>query len=60
MWEPAVPISSTRMLAFEHVLRYLCSRVLPVFYDNAKGDGQALYLVVLEEAKYFQILRLEN
>jgi BTB/POZ domain-containing protein KCTD9 len=45
---------------FDHVLRYLRRGVLPVFYDNAKGHDHALYLALLEEAKYFQIPRLER
>ncbi|EPE33311.1 POZ [Glarea lozoyensis ATCC 20868] len=43
---------------FEHILRYLRTRVLPVFYDREKGHDFALYQAVLEEAKYFQIDRL--
>src|SRR3954471_305451 len=38
---------------FEHILRYLRRRVLPLFYDKAKGHDYALYLALLEEAKYF-------
>ncbi|KAI9836281.1 MAG: hypothetical protein M1819_001618 [Sarea resinae] len=45
---------------FEHVLRYLRRRVLPIFYDRAKGHDRALYGALLEEAKYFQIPRLEK
>ncbi|KAH6716314.1 BTB/POZ protein [Leptodontidium sp. MPI-SDFR-AT-0119] len=45
---------------FEHVLRYLRRGVLPIFYDSAKGHDYSLYLALLEEAKYFQIPRLEN
>ncbi|RFU33670.1 hypothetical protein B7463_g2676, partial [Scytalidium lignicola] len=45
---------------FEHILRYLRRRVLPVFYDNIKGHDHTLYLALLEEAKYFQIPRLEK
>ncbi|KAI9773729.1 MAG: hypothetical protein M1839_002027 [Geoglossum umbratile] len=43
---------------FEHILRYLRRAVLPVFYDKLKGHDHALYLALLEEAKYFQIARL--
>ena len=43
---------------FEHILRYLRRGVLPVFYDNSKGHDHALYLALMEEAKYFQISRL--
>jgi BTB/POZ domain-containing protein KCTD9 len=45
---------------FEHILRYLRRGVLPVFYDNSKGHDHALYLALLEEARYFQIPRLEE
>lgn len=45
---------------FEHVLRYLRHQVLPIFYDNAKGHDHALYLLLLEQATYFQIDRLET
>ena len=45
---------------FEHILRYLRRGICPVFYDNIKGHDYALYFAVLEEAKYFQIPRLEE
>ncbi|PQE27720.1 BTB POZ domain-containing protein [Rutstroemia sp. NJR-2017a BVV2] len=45
---------------FSHILRYLRRAVLPIFYDNAKGHDHALYAALLEEAKYFQIARLEK
>lgn len=45
---------------FEHILRYLRRGVLPIFYDDTKGHDHALYLAVLEEAKYFEINRLER
>ncbi|KAK4973185.1 hypothetical protein LTR28_011947 [Elasticomyces elasticus] len=45
---------------FEHILRYLRRGVLPVFYDTHKGHDYALYLALLEEAKYFQIPRLQE
>ncbi|SLM35714.1 Potassium channel tetramerisation-type BTB domain [Lasallia pustulata] len=45
---------------FEHILRYLRRGMLPIFYDNSKGHDYALYLEFLEEAKYFQISRLET
>lgn len=44
---------------FEHILRYLRRSVLPIFYDDLKGHQHALYLALLEEAKHFQIPRLE-
>ncbi|KAI9819402.1 MAG: hypothetical protein M1826_001151 [Phylliscum demangeonii] len=45
---------------FDHILRYLRRGVLPVFYDRSKGFDHALYTLLLEEAKYFQIPRLEK
>ena len=45
---------------FKHILRYLRRGVLPIFYDNLKGHDHAMYLALLEEAKYFQIPRLEK
>ena len=45
---------------FEHILRYLRRGVLPIFYDKMKGHDYALYLALLEEAKYFQITRLKD
>ncbi|KAI9653256.1 MAG: hypothetical protein M1829_001328 [Trizodia sp. TS-e1964] len=46
-------------ILFEHILRYLRRGLLPVFYDNAKGHDHALYLALLEEARIFQIDRLQ-
>ncbi|KKK18590.1 hypothetical protein ARAM_005263 [Aspergillus rambellii] len=45
---------------FEHILRYLRRGVLPVFYDMARGHDHARYLALLEEARYFQIARLQT
>ena len=45
---------------FVHILRYLRRGVLPIFYDNTKGHDYALYLALFEEARYFQIPRLEK
>jgi hypothetical protein len=45
---------------FEHILRYLRTGILPLFYDREKGHDFALYQAVLEEAKYFVINRLEK
>jgi len=45
---------------FEHILRYLRRSVLPIFYDRVKGHNYSLYVALLEEAKYFQIPRLED
>ena len=45
---------------FEHVLRYLRRGVFPLFFDAAKGHDHYRYLALLEEARYFQIPRLQN
>jgi BTB/POZ domain-containing protein KCTD9 len=45
---------------FDHILRYLRRGVLPIFYDNIRGHDHGLYRALLEEARYFQIDRLEN
>jgi BTB/POZ domain-containing protein KCTD9 len=45
---------------FVHILRYLRRGVLPFFYDKLKGHDYALYLALLQEARYFQIPRLEE
>ncbi|KAF7870553.1 hypothetical protein EAF04_004297 [Stromatinia cepivora] len=45
---------------FSHILRYLRRGVPPLFYDYTKGHDHALYHALLEEAKYFQIPRLEK
>ena len=45
---------------FEHILRYLRTGVLPVFYDSEKGHYFALYQALLNEAKDFIIERLEK
>ena len=34
--------------------------LLPVFYGSLKGHDYSLYVAVLDEAKYFQIPRLER
>jgi hypothetical protein len=45
---------------FKHILRYLRRRVLPIFYGKSTGHDFAMYTALLEEAKYFQIPRLEK
>lgn len=45
---------------FEHALRYMRHGVLPVFYDISKGHDYARYLVLLEQARYFQLVSLED
>ncbi|KAL2260270.1 hypothetical protein VTK26DRAFT_5756 [Humicola hyalothermophila] len=45
---------------FEHILRYLRRGIFPLFFDIVKGHDDHLYLSLLEEARYFQIPRLED
>lgn len=45
---------------FQHVLRYLRHETMPVFYDDAKGHDYALYLAVLEQARYFGVEPLQK
>ncbi|KAH7410495.1 hypothetical protein DE146DRAFT_776188 [Phaeosphaeria sp. MPI-PUGE-AT-0046c] len=45
---------------FEHILRYLRTGVLPVFYDRLAGHDFPLYQALLGESKYFAISRLEK
>lgn len=43
---------------FEHILGYLRTGVLPVFYDTTKGHDFTLYQKLFGEAQYFAIERL--
>lgn len=43
---------------FEHILRYLRTQVLPVFYTREKGHDHALYDAILKEARFYGIPRL--
>lgn len=45
---------------FEHILRYLRTGVLPVFYDRLTGHDFPLYQALLEESRYFAIERLQK
>jgi BTB/POZ domain-containing protein KCTD9 len=45
---------------FTHILHYLRRGILPVFYDRMKGHNYALYTMLLEEARFFGIDRLEK
>lgn len=45
---------------FQHVLRYLRHETMPVFYDDVKGHGYALYVAVLEQARYFGVEPLQT
>lgn len=43
---------------FKHIMRFLRSGVLPVFYDGMKGFDHQLYSLLLEQAEFFVINRL--
>ncbi|KAH8656708.1 hypothetical protein BGZ60DRAFT_384641 [Tricladium varicosporioides] len=43
---------------FEHILRYLRRGLLPLFYHNQNGHNHALYITLLQEARYFLITKL--
>lgn len=45
---------------FEHILNYLRRGILPIFWDKLRGHDHFLYFRLLEEARYFQIERLEK
>lgn len=45
---------------FEHILRYLRTGVLPVFYDRLAGHDFPLYQALLDESMYFAIDRLSK
>lgn len=45
---------------FEHVLRYLRHEIMPIFYDEVKGHDYALYLAVLEQARFFGVEPLQK
>jgi BTB/POZ domain-containing protein KCTD9 len=45
---------------FKHILHYLRRGILPFFYDRMNGHNYALYNMLLEEARFFGIDRLEK
>jgi phytoene desaturase (3,4-didehydrolycopene-forming) len=45
---------------FLHILRYLRSGALPIFYNNSTGHDYGMYLALLGEAQFFQIDRLRD
>jgi len=45
---------------FDHILRYLRTGVLPVFYDKLAGHDFPLYQALLEESRYLVIDRLQK
>jgi hypothetical protein len=45
---------------FVHILSYLRRKILPVFYTAQNGHNHGLYHALLQEAKDFQIPRLEK
>jgi hypothetical protein len=50
----------TEARLFEHILRYLRTGVLPLFYDRVAGHDFPLYHALLQESKYFAIDRLQK
>jgi BTB/POZ domain-containing protein KCTD9 len=44
---------------FEHILRYLRRGVFPLCFDLARGHDHALYDALLQESRYFGIIRLQ-
>ncbi|KAF2837206.1 hypothetical protein M501DRAFT_937766, partial [Patellaria atrata CBS 101060] len=42
-------------VVFEHVLRFLRRKIFPVLYDRIKGHDDAMYLAILEDARYYDI-----
>lgn len=45
---------------FADTLRYLRTGVFPLFYDKSKGHNYYLYTILLAQARYLQIPKLEN
>jgi BTB/POZ domain-containing protein KCTD9 len=45
---------------FEHILRYLRHRALPVFWNGGHGFDYGLYAELLQEARYFGIIKLQE
>ncbi|MCJ1356721.1 MAG: hypothetical protein MMC33_006716 [Icmadophila ericetorum] len=43
---------------FDHILQYLRYGIYPVFYDAKNGHDFTLYLLVLQQARMFQIQNL--
>jgi hypothetical protein len=43
---------------FSHVLQYLRTAILPIFYDQSKGHEYALYYNLLHAARHLEISRL--
>lgn len=45
---------------FMHILCYLRTKVYPFFYNQSNGYDYAKYQLLLAEAKYFQVSKLES
>lgn len=43
---------------FSHILQYLRTAILPVFFDQSKGHDYALYYKILHGARHLEITRL--
>ncbi|KAF4627894.1 hypothetical protein G7Y89_g10259 [Cudoniella acicularis] len=64
-WDPNREPNNTYLIdadptLFKHILQHLRRGVLPLFYSNTTGHDHALYLALLQEARYFGIERLEE
>jgi hypothetical protein len=45
---------------FEHILRYLRTGAFPLSYDVEKGHDDVFYYVLLNQARFYQIEKLES
>jgi phytoene desaturase (3,4-didehydrolycopene-forming) len=45
---------------FEHILRYLRTGMFPLFFDAARGHDYCRYLELLNQARFYQIPKLES
>lgn len=45
---------------FSHILRYLRTGMYPLFYDSIKGHDEPQYLALLNQAKFYEIHKLED
>ena len=45
---------------FQHILRYLRHGAFPVFWNGGRGFDYALYAELLQEARYFGIVKLQD
>lgn len=45
---------------FTHILRYLRTGMYPLFYDADRGHDEPQYLALLNQAKFYEISKLED